>query len=80
MGSELVRADRQTRQAAAQGFHDLAGVLAKNIDRQQPAAARSQAVFAMAAMLGALTISRIIADPQASMLVLQEVEQHLNAM
>ena len=80
MGSELVRADRQTRQAAAQGFHDLVEVMAKNMDHQQPAAARSQAVFAMAAMLGAVTISRIIADPQASMSVLQDVKQHLNAM
>jgi TetR/AcrR family transcriptional repressor of nem operon len=49
------------------------------MDPNEPQAVRSQAVFAMAAMVGGLTLSRIISDPQASLAVLQDVRQHLNA-
>ncbi len=77
MGSELVRAADDTRRNASEGFGELVGILAKNINPQSPEEARSQAVFAMAAMVGAVTVSRIIADPQASLSVLQDVRQHL---
>jgi TetR/AcrR family transcriptional repressor of nem operon len=80
MGSELVRGDENTRQAASQGFNDLVDVLARSMDPNDPQEVRSQAVFAMAAMVGALTLSRIIPDPQASLAVLQDVRQHLNAV
>jgi TetR/AcrR family transcriptional repressor of nem operon len=79
MGSELVRGDENTRQAASQGFNDLVDVLARSMDPDEPQEVRSQAVFAMAAMVGGLTLSRIISDPQASLAVLQDVRQHLNA-
>jgi TetR/AcrR family transcriptional repressor of nem operon len=80
MGSELARADEQTRAAASQGFNDLVDVMAAHIGRRSPDAARSEAVFALAAMIGAITMSRIITDPDTSKSVLRDVTQHLNAM
>jgi TetR/AcrR family transcriptional repressor of nem operon len=78
MGSELVRADEITRQNASVGFGELVDIMARSMVSKHPEAARSQAVFAMAAMVGAVTMSRIIADPQASLSVLRDVQQHLN--
>ena len=80
MGSELARADEQTRAAASRAFNDLVGVLAKRASRRQRETARSDAVFALAAMVGAVTLSRIIEDSDVSLAVLQDVKQHLGAM
>jgi len=80
LGSELARAEAEARTAAARGFDELVEVLAKRIGRRQREAARSDAVFALSAMIGAVMMSRIIADPAASSAVLQNVRQHLEAM
>jgi TetR/AcrR family transcriptional repressor of nem operon len=80
MGSELVRADESTRLAASRGFNDLVDIMAAHTERDTPEAARSQAVFALAAMIGAITVSRILADPDTSTSVLRNVKQHLDAM
>jgi TetR/AcrR family transcriptional repressor of nem operon len=80
IGSELVRADQKTREAASQGFHDLVEVMAKSLDLNGSEQARSHAMFAMAAMVGAVTMSRIIPDEQASLAVLKDVQQHLSSV
>jgi TetR/AcrR family transcriptional repressor of nem operon len=77
MGSELARADEQTRAAASHGFDELVEMLAKRVGRRPQEAARSEAVFALAAMIGAITMSRIVTDPDASLAVLQNVKHHL---
>nr|WP_315594565.1 TetR/AcrR family transcriptional regulator [uncultured Cupriavidus sp.] len=80
MGSELARADKQTRASAAQGFDDLVDVLAKHLADKPPQEARSSAVFAVAAMIGAITMSRVVEDSDASTAILEDVKQHLGAM
>ncbi|GGC66320.1 TetR/AcrR family transcriptional regulator [Undibacterium terreum] len=80
MGSELVRSDDYTRQVASQGFYDLVGVLAKSLGNPNSEKVQSQAVFAMAAMVGAVTVSRIMSDEAASLAVLNTVQQHLSVM
>ncbi|HWT36332.1 MAG TPA: TetR/AcrR family transcriptional regulator [Paraburkholderia sp.] len=80
MGSELARADEQTRAVAARGFDGLVEVLAKRSKRRQRAVAKSEAVFALSAMIGALTMSRIVEDPEASAAILHTVREHLAAM
>lgn len=77
MGSELARGDEHTREAAAQGFNNMVDVIAKRVGRRNADVARSEAVFALAAMIGAVTMSRIFADPEASASVLETVKQHL---
>lgn len=77
MGSELVRTDGDTRRAASQGFDDLVEVMASSLGGQ--AQARSQASFAMAAMVGALTMARLIDDEAAALALLDDVRRHLVA-
>ncbi|WP_413456967.1 TetR family transcriptional regulator [Herbaspirillum huttiense] len=78
MGSELVRAGEETRQAASQGFNDLVEVMKSSLIRSGKEEPRSQAVFAMAAMVGALTMSRILPDEVAAASVLEDVKHHLS--
>jgi TetR/AcrR family transcriptional regulator, transcriptional repressor for nem operon len=80
MGSELARADAETRAAASRGFDDLAEILAKRVQGTNQDSARSKAVFALSAMIGAITMSRIISDPESSLSLLQDVRQQLNAI
>lgn len=80
MGSELARADKQTRAAAAQGFDDLVDVLARQLPHKPQQEARSAAVFTVAAMIGAITMARVVEDTDASTAILEDVKQHLGAM
>jgi TetR/AcrR family transcriptional repressor of nem operon len=80
LGSELARADVETRAAASVGFHNLVDIIAESMGKRQLKADRSQAVFAMAAMIGAVTLSRIIADPEISKSILGDVQHHLAEM
>lgn len=78
MGSELAHADTQTRQAATQGFDDLRDALAKRFADKSPEEAKSAAAFALAAMIGAITMSRVIEDSDASVALLNDVKRHLD--
>ncbi|MFL6709449.1 MAG: TetR/AcrR family transcriptional regulator [Massilia sp.] len=80
MGSELVRGDEQTRAAAFQGFKDLVDVMAQSLGSYEPEQARSHAIFAMAAMVGALTMARMIPDETTSSAGLESVQQHLRSI
>lgn len=80
MGSELVRADDQTREVMADGFNELVDTLAKRAGNRRRDTARSDAVFAVAAMVGAMTLARIVADPDASAAILEDVRKHLHAL
>jgi TetR/AcrR family transcriptional regulator, transcriptional repressor for nem operon len=80
MGSELAHGDENTRAAASHGFRELVEVVAKRLDPQRSDSTESTAVFAVAAMIGAITISRIMTDSDASASVLNHVKQHLDAI
>ncbi|WP_144140267.1 TetR/AcrR family transcriptional regulator [Paraburkholderia sp. BCC1884] len=80
MGSELARADLPTREIAAKGFDDMVGVIAKGLEPGQPESARSEAIFAVATMIGAITMARVIADPDASASVLEIVRERLKTL
>ncbi|MGF6545892.1 TetR/AcrR family transcriptional repressor of nem operon [Paraburkholderia youngii] len=80
MGSELARADGQTRAVAARGFDGLVDILASRSGRRHHAAARSEAIFALSAMIGALTMARIVEDPDESAAILQTVQERLIKM
>lgn len=70
MGSELARADKDTRSEVSRGFDDLVNILAGSIEGFALGDARSSAIVAMAAMVGAPTISRTLSDQAASTEVL----------
>ena len=64
LGSELARAEKSTRSAATEGILKMIATVAERMkDPNTDRAKKSASVF-VATMLGALTISRIVADPK----------------
>ena len=66
MGSELVRADSETRHAASTGFEELIGVMAEWNQIKNQEAARDDAIFTLSSMIGAVTMARIVDSPELS--------------
>ena len=76
IGSELSRTDKKTREAATEGFKRLVAVLAGKSKTQD---ARRRALVAVATMIGAVTMSRVVTDPGLSAEILREAEKSLVA-
>lgn len=74
IGSELARSDKKTREAATEGFERLVGVLAGKLESED---ARRRALTAVSTMIGAVTMARIVTDPELSAEILREVERSL---
>ena len=74
IGGELSRSDREAREAATAGFVRLVDILA---GRAGTAEARGRALVAASAMIGAVTMSRVVSDPELSAELLSEVEKSL---
>jgi TetR/AcrR family transcriptional regulator, transcriptional repressor for nem operon len=74
IGCELSRSDKKTREAATDGFEKLVGILAGKSDTPD---ARRRALVAVSTLIGALTMSRVVADPELSAEILKEVEKSL---
>ena len=77
IGSELARSDEKTRAAATTGFLKLVEIMAGQFGKIPPAAARRRALVAVSTMIGALTMSRIVTDPELSAEILKEAEMNL---
>src|SRR6516164_8526797 len=76
IGSELSRSDREARDAATAGFVRLVDILA---GKAGTADARRRALVAAATMIGAVTMSRMVTDPELSAEILREAEKSLMA-
>ena len=74
IGSELSRSDKKTREAATDGFEKLVDILAGKSDTRD---ARRRALVAVSTLIGALTMSRVVDDPDLSAEILSEVEKSL---
>lgn len=77
MGSELVRADPETRRAASQGFADLIMVLTRRMGPDGDPEARDAAIFTLTSMIGAVTMARVIDDPGLSLRILGVAKRRL---
>jgi TetR/AcrR family transcriptional regulator, transcriptional repressor for nem operon len=80
LGSELARSNDKTRAAATAGFLQLVGAFAQQYRRMKPQAAKAQALVAVSAMIGAITMSRIVTDPKLSAAILRQTKKYLTAM
>ena len=76
IGSELSRSDRKARAAATAGVVRLVDILAGEAGT---ADARRRALVAAATMIGAVTASRLVTDPELSAEILREAEKTLMA-
>lgn len=77
LGSELARHDDVTRQAATEGFLKLTRPLAAEIPEADPEIRRQSAIVTMCAMIGALTMSRVV-DESLSDTILSETRHAIN--
>src|SRR5438132_4756502 len=80
LGSELARADSNTRAAATDAFLKLVDVLAGQIDAARSNEAEKRAVFAASAMIGALTMARVMTKSVLSDTILRSVEKAVSRM
>jgi TetR/AcrR family transcriptional repressor of nem operon len=76
IGSELSRSDRKAREAATAGFVRLVDILAGKAGTGD---ARRRAIVAAATLIGAVTMSRVLTDPELSAEILREAEKSLMA-
>ena len=74
LGSELANADKRTRRAATCGLNTLIDVIAGLTAERKPEVARERALVAVATMVGAMTIARVVDDPQLSKAILHSAE------
>ncbi|MDG3002302.1 TetR/AcrR family transcriptional regulator [Paludisphaera mucosa] len=77
IGSELGRGDETTRAAATDGFLKLVAIMARSFGDDPPEAARRKALAAVSTMIGALTMSRVVSDPDLSDEILREAKKSL---
>lgn len=75
LGSELARSDKGVRDVATTGFSRMVEILAAQFDQARPAEARKRAMATVAAMIGAVTMSRVLTDKKLSDSLLQAVEE-----
>jgi TetR/AcrR family transcriptional repressor of nem operon len=77
VGSELARADAKTRTVATEWLLKLVEAIAKPMHREKSDIAKSDAIFVLSAMLGAITLSRIVTDPKLATSILRDVRNRL---
>ena len=77
LGSEIARCDEKTRAAATQAFLELVNIIAAESGKTRADVARRRALVAAATMIGALTMSRIVTDPELSAAILREAGKQL---
>jgi TetR/AcrR family transcriptional regulator, transcriptional repressor for nem operon len=77
LGSELARSENATRAAATAGFLKLADVFTRQYRRTNSETAKARALVAVSAMIGAITMARIVSDPKLSHAILRHTRKHL---
>jgi TetR/AcrR family transcriptional repressor of nem operon len=77
LGSEIARCDDKVRAAATAGILQMAQALADGLTDKRQSRAKQRALVALSAMVGALTLARIVDDPNLSNLILQETRRHV---
>ena len=63
--------------AATQALLKLVETIASQFGKTRPDVARRRALVAAATMIGAVTMSRIVTDPELSAGILREAAKHL---
>jgi len=77
LGSELARADAKTRQAATEGFLGLSRLISGQFKSVPAKKAEMQSMAIAAALIGAITLARIVPDLQISNSILVGTRDHI---
>ena len=77
LGSEIARYDKGVRSAATDGFRRLVEIIAAQYEGSRPDLAKRRALAAASMMIGALTMSRVVTDPELSSEILSQANRYL---
>jgi len=77
LGSELARADAKTRAAATEGFLGLSRLIADQLKNVSAKKAEAQSMAIVAALIGAITLARIVPDSRISNSILSGTRDHI---
>lgn len=77
LGSEIARCGEGIRSAATDGFLRLVEIIAAQYDGARPDLAKQRALVAASLMIGALTMSRVVTDPELSSEILSQANRSL---
>lgn len=77
MGSELARFDTSTREGVSNGLKELIEIAAKTVQGDSGKSAVDDVTFTLSAMIGAITMSRLVDDDKLSARVLEITKNRL---
>jgi TetR/AcrR family transcriptional regulator, transcriptional repressor for nem operon len=77
LGCEMARSGDGVRDSATTGFLKMIDLIAGQLNGMMPAAARKEALWMMSAMIGAVTMARVVTNPELSASILRETFRHL---
>jgi TetR/AcrR family transcriptional regulator, transcriptional repressor for nem operon len=77
LGSEIARSDAATRDVATKGFLRLAGLIARQLKTLPPDEGHDRSLAIAAAMVGTITLSRILTDAPTSNALLRATKNYI---
>jgi TetR/AcrR family transcriptional regulator, transcriptional repressor for nem operon len=77
LGSDMARSGDAVREAATTGFLKMVDTIAGQLDGRSPAAARKEALVMLSTMIGAVTMARVVTDPDLSASIIRQARKHL---
>jgi TetR/AcrR family transcriptional repressor of nem operon len=77
LGCEVGRGGDAAREAATTGFLKVVDIIAGQLEGMSPAAAKKEAILIMSTMIGAMTMARVVADPDLSATILRQACKRL---
>jgi TetR/AcrR family transcriptional repressor of nem operon len=77
LGSEMARGSDAVREATTTGFLKMVDTIASQLDGMSPAAAKKEALLMLSTMIGAVTMARMVTDPDLSASILRQARNHL---
>jgi len=80
LGSEMARSGEGVRETTTAGFLKMVDGIASHLEGQSPAAAKKEAIFIASTMMGAVTMARIVSDPEVSATILREAKKRLTQL
>ena len=77
IGSDLGRADTSVRVGVANGLKQLIGIAVKSVGDKPSVSAQHDAILTLSALIGAVTMSKLVDDPELSEDILKALNNHL---
>jgi TetR/AcrR family transcriptional repressor of nem operon len=77
LAGEVTRLDGSVRETATKAFLGMVELMAKQLPDMSRAAARKEALWMVSSMIGAMTMARMVTDPDVSASIVKEARKHL---